>query len=486
MDRAPQVPPAITADSLFRTRARRHRSQHPRAPSCLLSLALLVLLHPQVVAAGWGDAGPSVWLILLILLLVGGIAAGVVFFLRSRRSERHGKIGLGAAAAAAANNNTGSRRPLPQRGSDHSQAQRELEAVVTAADDAFLASTSIKRTPADPPLRPVSSAWGAPATAATDTVQDTNGYMAVPEQAPQQLPGGIYSTVDARGTDSAYSTIASPSEPPTEVQRLVGGARPNPQSPIYADADAVANNNNNRNTTGGGYAEVGMGRVLARLQVLPAMEGDPLEQLPATEQQLWQLSRTQVRVVSELGPGKFGTVFLGQHQAAGASGLARFASLAVVKTLDEDSPRQDKRDFIWEARLLTALHHPNIIRTLGYTTDVEPWRMVLEVCVGGRREEEGGGWNLITLAFLNNTVQYCPYGDMLSFVRKCKQYNLPLDGVEQLGFAVQFVSGYQFLASLGLVMRDIQLQHAVVGRGNTLKIAYFRSLWELQVWQRGE
>eukprot|EP00052_Salpingoeca_macrocollata_P024328 m.217135 g.217135 ORF g.217135 m.217135 type:complete len:757 (-) comp22233_c0_seq3:42-2312(-) len=162
----------------------------------------------------------------------------------------------------------------------------------------------------------------------------------------------------------------------------------------------------------------------------------------------WQVEQSRIHVVAELDEGFFGPVFLAQHRSAASEGTARFASRVVVKTLRQGCTDQDNRDFVWQIKALTKLQHPNVLRLLGINMKSSTWRMI---------------------------VEYCPYGDMLSASRVCKQFHAELQPSEQLWFAQQLASALHFVTSKGLSHKNLSLRYALLSHNNTVKLAHFRS-----------
>lgn len=96
------------------------------------------------------------------------------------------------------------------------------------------------------------------------------------------------------------------------------------------------------------------------------------------ELRIWQLERSSVQIVSQLGQGTHGAVFKAHHQTAQSTGIAKFSAVVFVETLDNNS-EQSREDFQQDARVLMRLSHENIVRLIGVNFKSEPWRIVTEV-----------------------------------------------------------------------------------------------------------
>jgi serine/threonine protein kinase len=219
---------------------------------------------------------------------------------------------------------------------------------------------------------------------------------------------------------------------------------------------ARAGDTSSRRAEEGVYSVVG---AAPRIDLPPPRSGDPLALFPPADLLTWQLERSSVTILPEIGGGRFGAVHRGQHHTSGAHGHTRCAAAVAVKMLDLNAVTNSHRDqlrreFLWEARLLSQLLHPNVMRLVGVTIEDEPWRMVLELC---------------------------PYGDLLEVVRSCKNMNINLTYEEMLFYITQVASGMEYLGTQRIVHRDLCARNCFLSRANAVKISHFSSTAQLQV-----
>ena len=171
----------------------------------------------------------------------------------------------------------------------------------------------------------------------------------------------------------------------------------------------------------------------------------------------------QVRVLEALGEGKFGTVTLCEVE-----GLEGGPRLAAMKSLRIGAAEGTKKDFRQEARVLSRLHDPNIVRLVGVVTRAEPLALLLE---------------------------YMVHGDLYQFLRRHRCG--PEDVVElpELSYgalvyaALQVASGMTHLETLGVVHRDLAARNCLVGEALTIKISDFgmsRPLYSSDYYRLGE
>ena len=93
----------------------------------------------------------------------------------------------------------------------------------------------------------------------------------------------------------------------------------------------------------------------------------------ATARSSFSLSPDDIRVntddpKSHLGQGGFGAVYKGFYKLGPA---------AIKQLLVPNLSARELREFVQEAEIMAALHHPNIIQLYGFT-EVAPYRIVME------------------------------------------------------------------------------------------------------------
>uniref|UniRef100_A0A8C4PXA3 Tyrosine-protein kinase receptor n=1 Tax=Eptatretus burgeri TaxID=7764 RepID=A0A8C4PXA3_EPTBU len=166
------------------------------------------------------------------------------------------------------------------------------------------------------------------------------------------------------------------------------------------------------------------------------------------------IKRRDIQLVSELGEGAFGKVFLAEcfnlspeHEKL----------LVAVKTL-KDSSDTSRKDFQHEAELLTNLQHPHIVRFYGVCVEGEPLIMVFE---------------------------YMKHGDLNRFLRahgpdahflaegKDSPTGLELSQPQMLHIGWQIAAGVEYLTEQHFVHRDLATRNCLVGLGLLVKIGDF-------------
>jgi hypothetical protein len=99
----------------------------------------------------------------------------------------------------------------------------------------------------------------------------------------------------------------------------------------------------------------------------------------ATKFDSLELERSRLDLQREIGKGQFGSVMLAILQLNDGSKI----DVAVKAMHQQDVPEAEIKQFEYEARLLVALEHPNIIRAVGVCFQSAPQLLVLEMMAGG-------------------------------------------------------------------------------------------------------
>lgn len=140
------------------------------------------------------------------------------------------------------------------------------------------------------------------------------------------------------------------------------------------------------------------------------------------------------RLVSLLGRGAFGTVYLGEH--------IYLHTKAAVKILRPPPTSDYLEIFQIEARVTASLVHPNIVRVLDYGVEDGTPFLVLE---------------------------YAPYGTLSSYHRKGE----PLSTVTILPYIKQVASALQYAHSQGVVHGQVTPANLLLGNNNQVLITNF-------------
>jgi hypothetical protein len=127
--------------------------------------------------------------------------------------------------------------------------------------------------------------------------------------------------------------------------------------PVYDIGTAVPANSAPADTIGVDLNSPDILAAFARLEVLPS----------------------QVSIEKELGKGQFGSV----SRAIFERPEGRQETVAVKTLLDQGVSTHEEQQFEYEAKLLSALNHRNIVRVIGVCFATEPHLIVLEFMSGG-------------------------------------------------------------------------------------------------------
>ncbi|XP_024085741.1 discoidin domain-containing receptor 2-like, partial [Cimex lectularius] len=170
-----------------------------------------------------------------------------------------------------------------------------------------------------------------------------------------------------------------------------------------------------------------------------------------------EFPRHRLRMITQLGEGAFGTVYVAEADGIPEYGLNASLGkrLVAVKFLLQNASEKEKADFHRDVRILGALEDINIARVLGVCSRDE------QLCV---------------------VMEYMDHGDLTQFLKTHVPADssrpLPL-GVKTLSFncllymATQIASGMRYLESLNFVHRDLATRNCLVGKGYQIKISDF-------------
>jgi discoidin domain receptor family protein 2 len=162
-------------------------------------------------------------------------------------------------------------------------------------------------------------------------------------------------------------------------------------------------------------------------------------------------------VVEKLGEGQFGEIHLCKTEQN---------ERVAVKFLRRDCDPVTKSDFQHEARILTGLNDPNLVRVLGVCYDEDE-----DIVVGQDLEKTP----------FCMVCDYTTQGDLCQFLGNhvaettlSKSPNVPTLSYGCLIFiASQIASGMKYLESLNFVHRDLAARNCLVGEKKQIKIGDF-------------
>jgi serine/threonine protein kinase len=139
-------------------------------------------------------------------------------------------------------------------------------------------------------------------------------------------------------------------------------------------------------------------------------------------------------LIRQLGTGGFAEVYLGEHMYLKTS--------AAIKVLRKSVSSQEMQQFLKEARTISLLHHPSIIRILEFGVDD-------------------------TTPFL--VMDYAPHGTLRdAFPRG---HRLPLATI--ISYVKQVASALQYAHANNVIHRDIKPENMLLGRNNEVILSDF-------------
>ncbi|CAG9760159.1 unnamed protein product [Ceutorhynchus assimilis] len=171
----------------------------------------------------------------------------------------------------------------------------------------------------------------------------------------------------------------------------------------------------------------------------------------------WRFPRHQIFIEQVLGEGEFGKVL--KAKAFKISGRPGYSAVA-VKTLKEDSRKQDYNDLFSEYQLLKEVNHPHVIQLLGVCTPEDgPLYIILEYCVYGSLRNY-----LRKSRRILSTTELAQLDDHIS--NRVKPRDI-------LSFARQIASGMSYLSDIKLVHRDLAARNILLADNKVCKISDF-------------
>ena len=195
-----------------------------------------------------------------------------------------------------------------------------------------------------------------------------------------------------------------------------------------------------------------------RLLPFPSTYAQPLPVEKSQSSSLLEVDEDNVKIISELGVGQFGKVFLAHTVGLTlsdlnlGSGQTTISVLVAVKVLHSDADELERETFEKEVKFMSRIKHENIIQILG-------------VCLKKN--------SFIMMEYMEN-------GDLNQYLQKF-QYS-PDDQVEKGSFitssslvyiALQVAGGMRYLAGQNYVHRDLATRNCLVGQKFLVKIADF-------------
>ncbi|CAH1785799.1 unnamed protein product [Owenia fusiformis] len=153
-----------------------------------------------------------------------------------------------------------------------------------------------------------------------------------------------------------------------------------------------------------------------------------------SQEDKWEIERTEIAMKHRLGGGQYGDVYEGVWK--------RYNRTVAVKTLKEDT--MALQDFMEEAGCMKEMKHPNLVQLLGVCTREPPFYIVTE---------------------------FMSHGNLLDYLRNSNQSDL---GPTVLMYiASQIASGMAYLETQNFIHRDLAARNCLVAENQVVKIADF-------------
>ena len=173
------------------------------------------------------------------------------------------------------------------------------------------------------------------------------------------------------------------------------------------------------------------------------------------EQSQFLIESSDLKLVKKIGQGGSGWIYqatLGEH------------TIVAAKEIISSNRADDIEEFQHEARMLTQMNHPHVLRVLGFCTkrareslDMQEHKyIVTEFAPNGSLEDAIDG--AVKIAKI---IQETKSGTI----------QMPFSKIQALEWALQIASGMAFLHGRGFVHRDIKPQNVLLNKSNDALVA---------------
>ncbi|KAK2141824.1 hypothetical protein LSH36_1035g01017 [Paralvinella palmiformis] len=175
--------------------------------------------------------------------------------------------------------------------------------------------------------------------------------------------------------------------------------------------------------------------LIVRLRSSPAAgRNDISPAIPGLGHDRYEIDRSELQMLQELGAGVFGTVKLA---------LYRNTQKVAVKMMKEGTMSED--DFIDEAKTMKELQHNNLVRLFGVSTKERPLYIITE---------------------------YMSQGSLLTYLKRHKRRLLD-KSTKLIDMCHQVSQGMAYLESKSFIHRDLAARNCLVGENDVCKVGDF-------------
>ncbi|GBP37476.1 Insulin-like receptor [Eumeta japonica] len=178
----------------------------------------------------------------------------------------------------------------------------------------------------------------------------------------------------------------------------------------------------------------------------------------------WEVARTSIELVRELGQGTFGMVYEGIARNIKGSPEIRCA----VKTVNEHATDRERIEFLNEASVMKAFDTFHVVRLLGVVSRGQPTLVVMELMEQGDLK-----------SYLRS---HRPDADSLHPER----HPPTLQQIQQM--AIEIADGMAYLSAKKFVHRDLAARNCMVAGDLTVKVGDFgmtRDIYETDYYRKG-
>lgn len=176
----------------------------------------------------------------------------------------------------------------------------------------------------------------------------------------------------------------------------------------------------------------------------------------------WEVSRSRVELLGEIGQGSFGMVYEGRlYSPEGSS-----EQLCAVKTVNVQAADRERIEFLNEASVMKAFNTHHVVKLLGVVSQGQPTLVIMELM---------------------------KRGDLKSYLRSHRPDSgnsniVPPSLKRILRMAAEIADGMSYLSAKKFVHRDLAARNCMVAEDLTVKIGDFgmtRDIYETEYYRKG-